>query len=76
MPRNLDRRIEALAPVDDPQLQARLREVLEVALADDMLAWTLAPDGVWHKVPPGTADVETHVRLQELATARSRSSKS
>ncbi len=75
MPRNLDRRVEALAPVDDPKLQERLREVLEVNLADDVLAWTLGPDGVWHKVAAGSANVETHVRLQELATARGRNSK-
>ena len=43
MPRNLDRRVEALVPVDDPELQARLDEILEVNLADDTLAWTLAP---------------------------------
>ena len=41
MPRNLDRRVEALVPVDDPALQDRLDEILEVNLADDTLAWTL-----------------------------------
>ena len=42
MPRNLDRRVEALAPVIDPRLRARLDEILDVNLADDMLAWELA----------------------------------
>ena len=42
MPRNLDRRVEALVPVDDPELQARLQEILDVNLADDVLAWKLA----------------------------------
>ena len=41
MPRNLDRRVEALVPVDEPDLQARLDEILEVNLADDTLAWSL-----------------------------------
>ena len=50
MPRNLDRRVEALTPVDDPRLQARLEEVLDVNLADDVLAWSLGPDGTWSKV--------------------------
>jgi len=51
MPRNLDRRIEALAPVGAPALQARLREILDVNLADDTLAWVLGNDGGWSRVP-------------------------
>ena len=71
MPRNLDRRVEAVAPVDDPELQARLQEILDVNLADDMLAWQLEPDGRWTKVR-GTAAVDTHLRLQEIARTRIR----
>ena len=51
MPRNLDRRVEALVPVDEPGLQARLEEILDVNLADDTLAWTLDADGAWTHVP-------------------------
>ncbi|MGH9114242.1 MAG: polyphosphate kinase 1, partial [Acidimicrobiales bacterium] len=51
MERNLDRRVEAVAPVTTPEMQARLREILEVELADDTRAWALGPDGTWHKVP-------------------------
>jgi polyphosphate kinase len=69
MPRNLDRRVEAMVEVDDPQLQARLREILEVNLADDVLAWSLGPDGSWSKVPT-VEGCDTHLRLQELASAR------
>ena len=71
MPRNLDRRVEAVAPVDDPELQARLQEILDVNLADDMLAWELLPDGRWRKVPT-VEGVHTHRRLQELAIERAR----
>ena len=39
-------------PVDDPELQARLQEILDVNLADDTLAWELLPDGRWRKPPP------------------------
>jgi polyphosphate kinase len=70
MPRNLDRRVEALTPVDTPSLQQRLMEVLQVNLADDTLAWTLGPEGDWSP-PPGTGRVDTHLRLQELHRARS-----
>ena len=70
MPRNLDRRVEAVVEVDDHALQARLREILEVNLADDVLAWTLGPTGEWLKVPT-LVGCDSHLRLQELArTAR------
>jgi polyphosphate kinase len=69
MPRNLDRRVEALTPVEDPTLQARLEEVLEVLRNDDVLAWELTPDGTWVKVPT-VKGIETHRRLQELAIER------
>jgi polyphosphate kinase len=71
MPRNLDRRVEALLPVDDDELQLRLQEILDVNLADDTLAWTMGPDGGWRHVPRG-GQVDTHVRLQEIAQARVR----
>ena len=69
MPRNLDRRVEVLTPVLEPELQERLDEVLAVELADDVLAWTLGPDGRWTRVAPG-GSIETHARLQELTTDR------
>jgi len=71
MPRNLDRRVEALAPVDRPELQARLQEVLDVNRADDTLAWRLGEDGSWTKVPTKEG-VNTQLRLQEIAFERGR----
>jgi polyphosphate kinase len=71
MPRNLDRRVEALVPVTDIALQARLQEILDVNLADDTLAWIMGPDGTWSHVERG-GNVDTHVRLQEMAQARDR----
>ena len=69
MPRNLDRRIEALVPVTDPSLARRVDELLEVELADDTLAWTLGADGTWTPVPQGRT-VDPPLRFQELALAR------
>ena len=69
MPRNLDRRVEALAPITDPDLQFRVDEVLDVLLADDNLAWALHSDGTWERVSP-SAGVDAHIALQELARAR------
>jgi polyphosphate kinase len=71
MPRNLDRRVEAVVQVEDPESQRRLQQVLDVNLADDELAWELHADGCWRKVPPGEG-VNTHVALWELAKERSR----
>ncbi len=51
MERNLDRRIEVLVPVLDPELQARLLEVLDLNLADDTNSWVLGPNGTWTRVP-------------------------
>ena len=45
MERNLDRRVEVVTPVDDPEATARLARVIEVMLADDRRSWLLQPDG-------------------------------
>jgi len=66
MPRNLDRRVEALVPIEDPGLLARLDQILEVNLADDTLAWDLRSDTTWSHVH-GPEGIDTHRRLQELA---------
>jgi polyphosphate kinase len=70
MPRNLDRRVEALVSVDDLELQARLDEILDANLADDTLAWELGADGRWARLHGGSVDA--HLRLQEIARARVR----
>jgi polyphosphate kinase len=69
MPRNLDRRVEALTPVEDPALQSRLDEILRIGLEDDELAWELDPHGQWHKVPT-VAGISSHRALQEAAVER------
>ena len=71
MPRNLDRRVEADLRVVDARMRARLDEILEIEFADDVLAWTLEPDGAWRKVPTSLG-VDAHVRFQELALARAK----
>jgi polyphosphate kinase len=66
MDRNLDRRVEVIAPVFGAKLKAELRRWLELALADDVLAWSLGPDGVWTKVPTVNG-VDLHAQLSEAA---------
>ena len=71
MPRNLDWRVEALAPVTDPTSQFRIDEILDVLLADDALAWELGPEGYWERLPE-VHSINAHDTLQDLAVARSR----
>jgi polyphosphate kinase len=69
MGRNLDGRIETVVPVVDPRLQARLAEIVDVLLADDVLASELRPDGSWHKVPR-VRDLDAQAELHRLAVER------
>ena len=49
MPRNLDRRVEAITPVRDPDLAKDLEEILGITLADNCQAWELQSDGSYKK---------------------------
>ncbi len=70
MPRNLDKRIEVLVPISAPELQARLKELLDVSLADNANAWWLDASHVWHRIEPGGHEAQR--RFHELALARAR----
>ena len=51
MERNLDRRIEAVAPVDRcRQLRIACATIMDVMLADDRRAWSLDSDDIWRRV--------------------------
>ena len=64
MPRNLDRRVEVVAPINDRLLQARVISLLEVLLVDNRQAWDLRPDGSYVQRKPGRAPViSAHERL-------------
>jgi polyphosphate kinase len=67
--RNLDRRVEAMIPVGDPDAVAQLEEVLELNLADDMQSWSLAADGSWHRIPT-VIGVATQRALEVAALKR------
>ncbi|MCS7303621.1 MAG: polyphosphate kinase 1 [Thermoguttaceae bacterium] len=51
MTRNLDRRLEILFPVVQPNLRRRLIEILKTFFADNVKAWRLLPDGTYQRVP-------------------------
>ncbi|MFC4455820.1 polyphosphate kinase 1 [Deinococcus sonorensis] len=51
MSRNLDRRVEVLAPVCHQQYQQALLSLLDAEWADQLGSWELGPDGVYRKLP-------------------------
>ncbi|NLX18863.1 MAG: polyphosphate kinase 1, partial [Desulfobulbus sp.] len=52
MLRNLERRVEVVAPVEAPVLQKQLREMLDLQLADQRGAWEMQPDGTYVQRQP------------------------
>jgi polyphosphate kinase len=66
MQRNLDHRVELLAPVKDERLAREFVDMVERCLADDTFAWELDADGHWERRRGGTRSV--HAELIELAT--------
>ena len=68
MPRNLDHRVESLVEVGDDSLKSRLDEIVDVNLADDVLAWELHPEG-WQRVEQAKG-LESHAEFRRLAEER------
>jgi polyphosphate kinase len=68
MPRNLDTRVELLAPVEDRELQGELDDTLERCMSDDTNAWILGSDGRWKRRAGGTRSA--HRELMERALAQ------
>jgi polyphosphate kinase len=68
MPRNLDTRVELLAPIEDPVLQEEVADTLQRCFADDTFAWDLRSDESWQRRRGGTRSV--HRELMERALER------
>jgi polyphosphate kinase len=68
MPRNFQRRIEVLIPIEDPSIKARLlEEVVGVALRDNVKARRLLADGSYVRVETGETAVRSQAVLLEAA---------
>ena len=63
MPRNFDRRVEAVAPIETPALHERVRTLLRTYLADERMAWDLGPDGTWTQRNPASTARASHEML-------------
>ena len=55
MRRNLDRRVEAVTPIEDPEIIKDLQEILAIMMADNRQAWELQPDGRYVQRQPEDA---------------------
>ena len=64
MPRNFDRRVEVVAPIEDRNLHPRVCSLLETCLSDNREAWDLHSDGTYVQRKPGANPVvSTHERF-------------
>ena len=68
MSRNLDFRVEAIVPVEDPRLQEELKAILDSQLADNVKAWEMRSDGTYVQRAPG--DSEEARNSQDLLMQR------
>lgn len=50
MPRNLNRRVELMFPVEDTAVKAQVQRVLDVQWADSAKAWRMEPDGTYRRM--------------------------
>jgi len=70
MPRNLDRRVELLVPVDDKAARKRLVQVLTAAFKDTVKARRMLPDGTYTREWPGRRKSRSQAELYRQACRR------
>jgi polyphosphate kinase len=67
MQRNFDRRVEIAFPVIDPQLQAQLRQILEIQLGDTVKGWSMQSDGTYVRTQnDGLSSIRCQEKLYEI----------
>jgi polyphosphate kinase len=77
MPRNLDRRIEVVAPVESARARAEVNAILDSAFSDTTSAWELGPDGAWTRLTPDGATGHSHqAAMMRRAQVRARRARS
>src|SRR5688572_10903521 len=63
MPRNFDRRVEAVTPIEKQSLHERLRALFDMYLSDNRQAWELGSDGRWTQRVPSDIERPSHQLL-------------
>jgi polyphosphate kinase len=72
MPRNLDHRIELVAPIEDQRAQQELSRAFDVWLADNASVWELSSEGRWMKVRARKGERSKPSQAAFMRTARAR----
>ncbi len=76
MLRNLEHRVEVVAPVEAPALREELRTILDTQLQDTRSAWEMQSDGSYIQSTPATEDaIGSQEALMQLAHLRQKSAK-
>jgi polyphosphate kinase len=72
MPRNFHRRVEIMAPIEDPALRTRIIEILNVAVSDNVKAWSLRSDGSYVRTAPkpNAPPLRSQQRFMEMTKDR------
>lgn len=72
MPRNLDRRVEAVTPIEEPALINELKTLLDIFMTDNRQAWEMQTDGSYIQRYPAPDEPErsSHIHLMQRATER------
>ena len=67
MPRNFHRRVEAMVPIEDAAIKARLIDMLNVQWADNVKAWILEPNGQYARrvAAPGSTPLRSQQKFME-----------
>jgi polyphosphate kinase len=71
MKRNLDRRVESIAPVEDPGLALELCEILDTYDRDNYSRWDCGPDGIYRRRRPAEGQVRAASQEMFLQKAAS-----
>ena len=64
MSRNLDRRIEAVTPIEDPEHRQKLERLLQLYLNDNQAAWDMQSDGTFVQRKPENDTSERNSQIQ------------
>ena len=63
MRRNLDRRIEAITPIEDYELKSQIYTLLQTYIKDDYFSWAMQEDGSYTKYGLDSAENRSQISL-------------
>ncbi len=71
MERNLDRRVEAIVPIENPSMRADLLEAFDITWSDDVFTWILGSDRRWRRLQSVNGVVaQSELKSRALERAR------